>query len=662
MRELGALLSLFVSVLMAAAAGHAENGQQLKVGVSLYSPPVFFEEDNFFAVQGISVDLAQLIADQMNTAVQFYAIDDLDPTEVLKNGVVDFAIGMADDFKDTGFLRRIETDIRSDRNYFINIDCTDFNSLEDLPGHTVILRGGNFVSRVLTSRRDIVFLEPKTESEGLALLDAGEAQVYISHSNLLDIETIRKRGFHNIRKAEGSITDAPIVIVFNNKDHALYETVKKAYEKAVKTTRYHRILNLWINRDIQFFDPGRKNVGLFFATYARYIQGAIMLILFALLSILLWSAVLKKKVLKVTKNLRISEQKYKDLIDSSPDMIHMVAPNGDIKLSNRSAMDFHGFSKEEIAAMKLKDLVAPEQESDVAAFLQCVFADGCSKREFIFKAKNASRIHVEMVAIIVNWDYDGARYVCCFSRDLTERKRLEEKLIQSDRLAVMGQMAAGLAHEINNPLGIILTNSEELRNHTLDAEESDECLKAIERNAIRAGKIIEDLLSFTRPSPMDSSQVSLVQLIEECLFFLKHKIKQKKITVEQHYGTSPAVVSGDEKLIQQLLINLIINAIQAVNPSGHINVTVRTTNSAAEGEQAVVEIKDDGIGIHEADADKIFDPFFTSRKKGGFGLGLFISRIIVEKHGGSIVATSGGKEQGTTLTVRFPLSRKGVTV
>jgi signal transduction histidine kinase len=295
--------------------------------------------------------------------------------------------------------------------------------------------------------------------------------------------------------------------------------------------------------------------------------------------------------------------------------------------------------------------VTEENTFDPNQFLKSVSEKNYSKGEFTFRSHRGESIHVEMVATMVKWSGDKEGLVCCFSRNLNERKRLEENLLYSERLAVMGQMTAGIAHEINNPLGIILTNAEEVLNHELDPQDLRESLESIERNALRAGKIIEDLMSFTRPSPLNKTLIDMPQLIDESLFFLKHRIKKKKIRIEKRYDD--AVFLGDERLIQQLMINLILNAIQAVRQEGRIVLSAASLSE--NGARKIhFELEDNGVGIREEDTGRIFDPFFTVRKEGGFGLGLFISKIIVDKHNGSILISSK-PEKGTTVAIDFPV-------
>jgi signal transduction histidine kinase len=301
---------------------------------------------------------------------------------------------------------------------------------------------------------------------------------------------------------------------------------------------------------------------------------------------------------------------------------------------------------------KLHDLVTPDQRDDLRKFVEDVFHDGFGQKEFVFRAKTGKEINMEMVATTVG-GLDGLEALaCCFSRDMTDRKRLEEDLIQSDRLAIMGQMAAGIAHEINNPLGIILANAEDAIGNHLDAQSTRESLESIERNAVRAGKTIEDLLSFTRPHPPERVSIDLPQLIDESLSFLKQKLKQKKIKVEKSFPDDPVVILGDENLLQQLLINLLLNSTQAMQHGGKLMIRVAVHQNGKDG-RITLEVEDTGAGIPDNDLPKIFDPFFTSRKEKGFGLGLFTSRIIVEKHQGTLSAKSE-LGRGTVMTVEMP--------
>ena len=634
------LITLFVSVI----PPKAWCSKTLKVGVFLSNPPFSFYDQKYDVVRGFSVDIAQLLAGNMGLVADFYPIDDSGWRDDLNDGRIDFISGIMINPESAEDVNLIEMNIEVDRKFFVNRECLTVTCDKDLPGHKVAVERGRDLSGILSSLDGIYFVETESQEEALALLDSGKAHAYISDCSISTLYIIQKKGFLNIKEVGVPIETVPLALAVREGDTELLTSLSVVFGKLLANNNYDTLYKKWLGRDVRFADLSR---------YLKYILASAGLILFVLLAFIFWNRMLKRKVLLITKDLQRSEQKYRDLIESSPDMIHLISPLGEIRLANKIALAQLGYDENEMTSLRLHDLVLPEQAGDVTAFVDRVFKDDYSNKEFTFRAKTGDMIHVEMVATIVKESDTVEDLACCFSRDLTERKRLEEDLIHSDRLAIMGRMAAGIAHEINNPLGIILTNAEDVLNHELGTEDSRESLKSIERNAIRAAKIIEDLLTFTRPTPPQISPIDLAQLIESSLLFLKQKFKQKNISVEKSYPPESIIMNGDENLIQQLLINLILNAIQAIKHEGLISIRV-SLSRVDDNRKIILEVEDDGIGILDEDIQKIFDPFFTSRKENGFGLGLFISRIIVEKHLGSLTARSK-KGKGTLMTVKFPV-------
>jgi PAS domain S-box-containing protein len=616
--------------------------KKLKVGVSQYEPPISFIEENEMTPKGFSVDLANLLADTLGLEAEVYAIANSELIPALNDGKIDMVIGVMDDSYST--TNMIKTTVQANRNYYINRQCLTFTSFKDLPGHTVAIEKGRTLTSLLLSQTNINFIETESQEEALALVDSMKAQVYISMDSGATQYILEKKGFNNIKEVGMPIEIVPLVLAVNKGDPELLTSLSIAYGKILEDGRYHGIFYRWLGNDIKF---------IFLGKYRKYIIGVGLVAIFGLLLSIIWSFVLKKKVNHITKDLQISEQRYRDLIETSPEMIHLISMRGEIRLANKIALTHLGYNETEMKSIRLHDLMLPEQKEDVTSFIDSVFRHKYSNEEFIFKTKSGNCIHVEMVATIVKGTDNEAELVCCFARDITERKRLEENLIHSDRLAIMGQMAAGIAHEINNPLGIIMSNAQDMLYHELKADDSQESLKSIERNALRAAKIIEDLLSFTRPRLQEIEPVDLIQLSDESLLFFKQRLRQKNIKIVKSYASDLISLSGDRKLIQQLLINLILNAIHAIKTEGVITLRIEMAGEGVD-RKLILKVEDNGIGIPQEDLKKIFDPFFTSRKEDGFGLGLFISKIIVEKHHGNLsVSSNVGK--GTVMTVEFPI-------
>lgn len=224
-------------------------------------------------------------------------------------------------------------------------------------------------------------------------------------------------------------------------------------------------------------------------------------------------------------------------------------------------------------------------------------------------------------------------------------------MAQADKLASIGELSSGVAHEINNPLGIILGYTQLL----LRKEKPDSArypdFKTIEKHARSCKTIVEDLLSFARTSPPKKETVDIHTVIDEVIDFVQPHSGLEKIEIEKRYdrGLTPLVL--DQKKIKQVIMNLVMNARHAIGAAGTLTVTTRMDATTGH---TCVSIKDTGYGIEKQDLPRIFDPFFTTKPTGeGTGLGLSVSYGIVKSHGGHIDVTSK-PGQGSEFIVSLP--------
>ncbi len=243
----------------------------------------------------------------------------------------------------------------------------------------------------------------------------------------------------------------------------------------------------------------------------------------------------------------------------------------------------------------------------------------------------------------------GAVYVF---RDITDQKILENKLIQSDKMAAIGTLAAEIAHEINNPLDYI-TNYLYLLSESLPPEFGKrEYLKKIEAGIDNLAALTRDLLEFSRPQIDAFVPLELHKVIDESLEFSGKYLQEKQVKVIKNYRCRPHCVAGSLRMLQQVLLNLILNALDALPNGGVITITSSIRNS-----HFILEFADTGSGIPEANLPRIFEPFFTTKKnldKRGTGLGLTICYNIIYQHKGEIHVSSKTGE-GTKFTITLPL-------
>jgi len=378
-------------------------------------------------------------------------------------------------------------------------------------------------------------------------------------------------------------------------------------------------------------------------------------------------------IIESEKQTEKSKNYLENIIEASVDCIMITDSKGVVVKCNKTAQNLSGYSKDEILGMRPMDFI-PADEKYYIEGAQIIEKLLTNKEPAIWESaiqtKKGDIIPVEWS---LNYFYDengnimGSIGIC---RDLRERKMLESQLMQNSKLAALGQLSAGIAHEINNPLAGILGYSQylhkkiiEKKDSGLTAEEMEkiaERMKGLEKESQKCKQIIENLLKFSRPADKgDKGVLYLNDVIDETLEVIEHNLFIKKITVEKYYKNDIKKIYGNNFELQQVFTNLFMNALQAMPEGGTITVSTGNVPLNNQNKEMVyVCIKDTGEGIDKEHLQKIFDPFFTTKRPGkGTGLGLSVSYGIIKKHEGNIDVVSV-KNTGTAFTVTFPASEK----
>jgi len=243
--------------------------------------------------------------------------------------------------------------------------------------------------------------------------------------------------------------------------------------------------------------------------------------------------------------------------------------------------------------------------------------------------------------------------------DVTERRRIQQQLAQSEKMSSLGQMIAGVAHELNNPLASILGYAQLLRLRGAGEAQEDK-LETLAREAERCRKIVQNLLSFGRRREPKREPLSLNQVVENVLALMRYQLRVDDVTLEHDLGRDLPVVRGDAHQLEQALVNLLTNARHAIGGTGAAGKVMVRTRVAAGGE-VILEVEDDGPGVPQAQRSKIFDPFFTTKQDGkGTGLGLALVYGILSDHGGRIELREGTLG-GARFVATFPVCGSGQT-
>ncbi|HSN84204.1 MAG TPA: ATP-binding protein [Polyangiales bacterium] len=244
--------------------------------------------------------------------------------------------------------------------------------------------------------------------------------------------------------------------------------------------------------------------------------------------------------------------------------------------------------------------------------------------------------------------------VIAIGQDRTEVRELEGQVIHAEKLATLGQLAAGIVHEINNPLTSISVYGEYLLGKLSRGGADDSDVKRVERILRSADRILSftrNLLAYARPSREEAQPVSINDVLEEAILFCEHVIREARVSIVRDYGPNLPQVSAVPGQLHQVFVNLITNACNAARSDGG---QIRLSSRMSGRDRVEVRVQDDGVGIPSAEIDRVFEPFFSTRRKGkGTGLGLSIVKNLVEQHRGSI-AIESELGHGTTVLVTLP--------
>lgn len=356
---------------------------------------------------------------------------------------------------------------------------------------------------------------------------------------------------------------------------------------------------------------------------------------------------------EMEKALRGQEEFQRYLLESFPDLILVIDLNGRYSFVSSRIHDLRGYKPEDLLGKKV------EEEQDYSPELFSLYRDliGGRKKfgscDYNARHRDGSWRNMRASASPL-FDAENKLSGAIVSvRDITVEKKLEQQIIQSERLAAMGQMIGGFAHELNNPLTGILGMSELLQ----DAEAPESVRKqmvVLQQQARRAAEIVQNLMYFSRPPAPGKTPIDLGELVQRTLHLHAYSLRKSNITVDFLKETSLPPVSGDAHQLMQVFLNLILNSEQAmreVRDRGTLRIRIEKNEKTV-----AVIFQDDGPGIAPDILPNIFDPFYTTKRPGrGTGLGLSISKAILREHRGNVEAASG-PGGGAVFTVTLPVA------
>ena len=346
----------------------------------------------------------------------------------------------------------------------------------------------------------------------------------------------------------------------------------------------------------------------------------------------------------VTEQVRLSEEVQRverhlaSIVDSASDIILSLDRKGMILTWNRAAERVTGYSTEMARERFFTDFCIDEDVQEIQDILSRIDAsERTQMKECLLLTSKEELIPVSWVFSPMRDSFNHLVGVVVVGRDLTEKRKFEIELQQSQKFAALGVMAGGIAHEIRNPLTICSSSAQFLMEEDGTPEFRLECAKKIHRGIQRTSAIIENLFKYSHPSQMTMNTLfDLVELLEETKALVTYHAKNHLVEFDTSFPEEPVMVMGVPTLLQQVFMNLFLNAIKAMPTGGRLGINIEVVHSDVRG-----QVTDTGCGISHRLIEKIFDPFYTTSTVGqGTGLGLSLCYSIVKQHQGSITVES----------------------
>lgn len=366
----------------------------------------------------------------------------------------------------------------------------------------------------------------------------------------------------------------------------------------------------------------------------------------------------------VTEQLRLGEEVRRverhlaSVAESASEILLSIDVSGRILTWNKAAERISGYRLSDLQGGLLFDYCAEECRQSMRSLLADPASLGSALEvEYALVTRSGARIPVSWAFSPMKDDLGRMAGVVAVGRDLTERRKLEQQLLQSQKLAALGVMAGGIAHEIRTPLAISSSAAQFLMESDITEEFRKECAEKVHLGIHRVSGIIENLLRFAHPASKPAmSEFDLLNSLREAIALIANQARIQKVEIACQFAEEQLRLCGIAGLIEQVFLNLFLNALTAMPEGGCL--TVSGSRSPAT---VAVRVSDTGCGIAEADIYSIFDPFYTTAQVGkGTGLGLSVCYSIVADHGGSIEVESI-PNHGSTFTVQLPARGKGST-
>lgn len=615
---------------------------RLVYGADDSAPPVRFVDDDG-VYKGVVVDYMNLLSLELGIEIQTVPYKWEEGLEALKNGETDLCDMFASEerskdyvFTDSIYTLRVVVAVREGEDY----------QLEDVNAMTIATQKGDYANEFLRENYpDAQQVYVHDVGEGLEMLLAGEVDGIIGDEPVALYYIDELNCEDEIHILEPSIYEAPVVLAMPKKNSALIPLINDAIRSIEEKGQLEKIQQKWfgISTPLIINKSGVQTIKI-------VLIGLCIILLITAFSYVNGKT-LKKQVVRRTHELEVRKNELQLVMDKIPEGLALVNKDRLVLSSNYSYFQSRENKKDENTC-NCSDLLGSvcgceKCQTEEECLVKCCLRED---RELLQKQEQGNKVYeIRGVPADLGGGSEEDKAVLVVVQDITMDEANSKQLLLSSKMAAIGQLAAGMAHQIRNPLGIIRNQSYILRKSSESQTQISKSLNYIDDSVKRASEIIDNVMNYWRVSKEETRQINLKEFLNSVILLQADEITKKAINTIINCDDD-LIINVDEEALKHIMLNLVTNGIDAMEKGGTL-----TLEGVKEAERIVLSCHDTGCGIPDENMQYLFNPFFTTKEPGkGTGLGLFIVYSEVERIGGNLDVKSKVGE-GTVFTVTIPL-------
>ena len=630
------LVALFFACGWVPAVADAEE-RVLRVAFDKALPP-FSSVDREGQAAGFTIDLFREIARHHGWVLEYVPLDWEDAVAALHAGEVDVILGMKYTSRYDEIFDFSESFFTMSEVLLVPAEDDTIYTLNQLTEKVVAVQRGHSSMDLLESVRRVKLNVSFSQQEALENLLRGRADAYIGNRWTAEYLLEQANRTEDFEMRSGLINPTDYAFAVRDGHSELLVQLNEGLSQLYRDGTYSRLYS-------EYFEPYSPHLTDWWRKIVIGLLIALAVGIISLATFYFWNKRLQAEVRRQTAALADVLAFQRKVLDNTESGILSLDVSARITLANE-------------VAYRLLSVQEQMQGRHVASILpqlpvEAALAD--STRQFegeIEWGQVHQRIFRYYMAPLFNSQQEHVGWIVTF-QDRTEQKRMQDRLIHQEKMRALGQLVAGIAHEMRNPLTAIKAFVEVLPQKVGDPRFRKELLRYVPEEMERLNRIVEDLLDYSRTRPLHLQTIKVDELLHSVLVLFTRRFANERVSLVVDVDPE-LTVQVDRGRVKQVLINLVINAMEAMSAGTDKQLTIRAWKQAGE---CLIAVSDNGEGMQEEHMSRLFEPFYTSKQQ-GIGLGLYVSHRIIREHGAQIeVRSTPGK--GTTFTLRFVLQEEG---